>query len=142
MIYLHNKIHIWRKKTFINSSIFSGCLHSKDKVLHAHPNLLENMLLYQPPRWCNRISPRWVLISPMLSFLPCPKPFWVPNPQALAVLVLPWHRNPVWVYANNKPIGPLHFPIFLQWGLNFFPIIHHYYWDWMTGFLTLGSLFL
>ena len=142
MIYLHNKTHTWRNETFINSSTFSSCLHSKDEVLHAHLNLLENMLICQPPRWYDRVLPSWVLISPMLDFLSCPKPFWVPNPQALVVLVLPWHHSPVWVCADNKPIGPLHFPFFLQWGPSFFPIIHHYYWDWMIKFLTLESLFL
>ena len=31
-------------KIFINSNTSLDCLHSKDMVLHAHPNLLENML--------------------------------------------------------------------------------------------------
>ena len=34
-------------KIFINSNTSLGCLHSKDVVLHARPNLLENMLQYQ-----------------------------------------------------------------------------------------------
>ena len=39
-----------RKETFTKNSTFLGCLHSKDEVLHAHLNLLENTLLYQPTR--------------------------------------------------------------------------------------------
>ena len=37
-------------KTFINSNTSLGCLHYKDVVLHARPNLLENMLQCQLPR--------------------------------------------------------------------------------------------
>ena len=31
-------------KIFINNNTSLGCLHSMDMVLHARPNLLENML--------------------------------------------------------------------------------------------------
>ena len=34
----------------INNSTFSGCLHSKSVVLHAHLSPLENMPQYQPLR--------------------------------------------------------------------------------------------
>ena len=34
-------------KIHINSNTSLGCLHSKDVVLHAHPDLLENMLKCQ-----------------------------------------------------------------------------------------------
>ena len=34
-------------KIFINSNISLDCLHSKDVVLHARPDLLENMLQCQ-----------------------------------------------------------------------------------------------
>ena len=113
-MYLRNKINTWRKETFINNNTFSSYLHSKDEVLHTHLNLLENMLLCQPPRWYDKVPPNWALISPTLDFLPPPKPFLAPNPQALVVLVLPWQRSPVWVYADNKPIRPLHFPFFFS----------------------------
>ena len=38
--------NLLRKEIFINSNTFLGCLHSKDVVLHAHLNLLENMPQY------------------------------------------------------------------------------------------------
>ena len=39
------QMKILTKETFINNNTFSGCLHSKDEVLHAHLNLLE---IYAP----------------------------------------------------------------------------------------------
>ena len=44
------QMNILTKEIFINNTTFSGCLHSKDMVLHAHLSLPESMLLCQPPR--------------------------------------------------------------------------------------------
>ena len=44
------QMNISTKETFINNNTFSGCLYSRDVVLHAHLNLLENMLICQPLR--------------------------------------------------------------------------------------------
>ena len=44
------QMNILTKEIFINNNTFSGCLHSKGMVLHAHLSLLGNMPLYQPQR--------------------------------------------------------------------------------------------
>ena len=44
------KRYLLRNEIFINNSTFSGCLHSRGAILHAHLNLPENMPQYQSLR--------------------------------------------------------------------------------------------
>ena len=114
IVHPYNKWTYWQRKTFINNNTFSGCLHSKGAVLHDYLSLLKNMPLYQPLKWFDMVLPNWVLAFPMLSSMQCPELSSIPSHQALGALALPWHYNLAWVCVSSMPIGPLHFPFFLQ----------------------------
>ena len=47
---LTKQMNVSAKETFINNNTFSGFLHSRNVVLHAHLNPPENMLLCWPLR--------------------------------------------------------------------------------------------
>ena len=128
-------------KIFINSNTFSGCLHSKDVVLHVRPDLLENMLQCQLLRWCGRTLPNLVITFPKLDSLQCPQLFVTPDYQELKVSILHWHHNLASVFASSRPIEPLHFPSSLQSSPNSLSVAHHCPSDWMNWFSTLGNQF-
>ena len=130
------KLLIWRTnklimKIFINSNTSLGCLHSKDMVLHACSNLLENMLQCQLPRWYGRVLSNLILTFPKLDSLQCPQIYVTPDHQKLKVLILYWHRNLTLVFAGSRPIGPLH--------LNSFLDAHRCHLDWINWFLAWGN---
>ena len=140
------KHSIWRTnkltmKIFINSNTSLGCLHSKDMVLHVHPDLLENMLQCQPSRWYSRALPNLVSISPKLDSLQRPPLCATPDRQELKALILYWHHNLTLVFAGSRPIEPSPFPSSLQLSPNSLSVAHHCPLDWMDWFSTLGNQF-
>ena len=128
-------------KIFINSNTSLGCLHSKDVVLHVRPDLLENMLQCQLLRWYGRALPNLVLTFSKLDSLQHPQLYVTPDHQELKVSILHWHHNLTSVFADSRPIGPLHFPSSLQSSPNSLSVAHHCHWDWMNWFSTLGNQF-
>ena len=135
-------MNVLTKETFINNNTFSGCLHSKGMVLHAHLSLPENMLIFQPPKWCDMVPPNWVLAFSTLGSLRCLEPSSVPSHRAPMALASHLHNNLAWVCVDSRPIGSLHFLFFLRWSLSFFLTIRYWCLDWRSWSLALGSQFL
>ena len=128
-------------KIFSNSNTSLGCLHSKDMVLHVHPDLQENMLQCQLLRWYGRALPNLVLTFPKLDSLQRPQLYVTPDHQELKVSILHWHYNLTSVFAGSRPIESSHFPSSLQSSPNSLSVAHHCPLDWMNWFLTLGNQF-
>ena len=128
-------------KVFINSNTSLGCLHSKDVVLHVRPDLLKNMLQCQLWRWYNKVPPNSAIIFPKLDSLQRSQLCVTPGHQDLKASLLHWHHNLALVFANSRPIEPLHFPSSLQSNPNSLSVAHHYPSDWMNWFLTLEKQF-
>ena len=128
-------------KIFINSNTSLGCLHSKDVVLYARPDLLENMLQCQLLRWYDRARPNLVLTFPMLDSLQSPQFYVTPDHQKLKVSILHWHHNLTSIFAGSRPIEPSHFPSSLQSSPNSLSVAHHCHSDWMNWISTLGNQF-
>ena len=129
-------------KILINDNTSLGCLHSKDVVLHVHPDLLENMLQCQLLKWYGRALPNLVLTFPKLDSLQRPQLYVTPDHQELKVSILHWHHNLASVFTGSRPIELSHFPSSLQSSPNSLLVVHHCHSDWINWFLTLGNEFL
>ena len=121
------------EKTFINNNIFVGYLHSRGVVQHFHLDLLNNMHLFQSPRWYDMTLPNWTLTFPKLGSLQYLKPFLIPSLQALMALTSCWHCTFTWACVDNTPIEPWHFLFVLQLNLNSSLIAHHCYSKWKNS---------
>ena len=128
-------------KIFINSNTSLGCLHSKDVVLHVHPDLLENMLQCQLLRWYGRVLPNLVITFPKLDSLQRPQLYVTPDHQELKVSILHWRHNLASIFTSSRPIEPSHFPSSLQSSPNSLSVAHYCHLDWMNWFSTLGNQF-
>ena len=128
-------------KIFLNSNTFSGCLHSKDVVLHVHPDLLKNMLQCQHLRLYGKALPNLVITFPKLDSLQRLQLYVTSDHQELKVSILHWHHNLASVFAGSRPIEPSHFPFSLQSSPNSLSAAHHCHSDWMNWFSTLGTSF-
>ena len=105
---LYNKRTYWQMKLLLIIIPFQVVYIPRAQVLHAHLSPPENMLLYQPPRWCDMVLPNWTLTFPMLGSLGYPEPSLIPSHQAPMASTSYWHHNLAWVCVGNMPIEPLH----------------------------------